>query len=60
MTYNDIKKPARVWNCSALYDCCSCGDNNCGCGYCFDCNACDNCKADNDAECENIVKIELA
>jgi len=30
--------------CSDLYDCCSCGGVDCGCRYCFDCNACDNCK----------------
>ena len=30
--------------CSDLYDCCSCGGNDCGCGYCWDCNACDFCK----------------
>ena len=29
--------------CSDLYDCCSCGGNDCGCAYCFDCNACEFC-----------------
>ncbi len=32
--------------CSKRYNCCSCGDNGCGCGYCWDCNACSECLAD--------------
>lgn len=32
--------------CSDLYNCCSCGGANCGCAYCFDCNACDHCLSD--------------
>lgn len=29
--------------CGEHYNCCDCGGNNCGCAYCFSCNACDNC-----------------
>ena len=31
-------------NCEELYNCCSCGGVDCGCRYCWDCNACDECK----------------
>jgi hypothetical protein len=34
--------------CSDFYDCCDCGDNDCGCIYCFSCNACDFCKNNQD------------
>ena len=30
--------------CEDLYDCCDCGGNDCGCAYCWSCNACDSCK----------------
>jgi len=44
-------------DCSELFNCCSCGGNECGCAYCFDCNACDNCKEyekdDINVDCEN-------
>lgn len=30
-------------DCSELYNCCDCGGNNCGCAYCFSCNACETC-----------------
>lgn len=30
-------------SCSELYDCCDCGGNDCGCAYCFSCNACEYC-----------------
>lgn len=30
-------------NCHELFDCCDCGGNNCGCGYCFSCNGCSEC-----------------
>lgn len=30
-------------DCYQMFNCCSCGGNNCGCRYCFDCNACDVC-----------------
>jgi hypothetical protein len=29
--------------CSGSFDCCDCGGNNCGCDYCFSCNACEEC-----------------
>lgn len=35
--YNETK------DCSSIYNCCDCGGNNCGCGYCFSCNACEFC-----------------
>ena len=31
------------WNCSKTFDCCDCGGNNCGCAYCWSCNACEEC-----------------
>lgn len=30
-------------NCDEIYNCCDCGGNDCGCGYCFSCNACEDC-----------------
>ncbi|MFS1427529.1 hypothetical protein LMH73_010265 [Vibrio splendidus] len=30
-------------SCSDLYNCCDCGTGNCGCRYCFSCNACSVC-----------------
>lgn len=30
--------------CNELYNCCACGGNECGCAYCFDCNACEVCR----------------
>ena len=30
-------------NCEVYYDCCDCGGNDCGCGYCWSCNACEEC-----------------
>lgn len=30
-------------SCDELYDCCDCGGNDCGCGYCFSCHACEHC-----------------
>lgn len=30
-------------NCEKIYDCCDCGGNECGCGYCWSCNACEEC-----------------
>lgn len=33
-------------DCSTLFNCCSCGGNDCGCPYCWDCNACENCLED--------------
>jgi hypothetical protein len=34
--------------CSDLFTCCDCGGIECGCPYCWSCNACDACKAAND------------
>ena len=30
-------------NCEDLYDCCDCGGHDCGCAYCWSCNACESC-----------------
>lgn len=32
--------------CSEHYNCCDCGGNECGCAYCFSCNACSHCLND--------------
>ena len=32
--------------CEELFDCCDCGGNDCGCAYCWSCNACEECKED--------------
>ena len=29
--------------CHEFYNCCDCGGIDCGCEYCFSCNACDEC-----------------
>ncbi len=34
--------------CSALYNCCNCGSGNCGCAYCWSCNACSECTGSED------------
>jgi hypothetical protein len=36
--------------CSDHYDCCDCGGYECGCAYCFSCNACEYCLEDDDDE----------
>lgn len=36
----------KVETCFELFNCCNCGDADCGCRYCFSCNACDFCKTD--------------
>ncbi|WYV98889.1 hypothetical protein [Stenotrophomonas phage CM2] len=38
-----LEIPGNPYECSELYTCCDCGDNGCGCGYCFSCNACGAC-----------------
>jgi len=49
MTYNQIltqcENESRTGEtCYDLFNCCSCGGaEDCGCPYCFDCNACDFC-----------------
>ena len=46
----EIKKLSKCVNkdetgltCFELYDCCDCGGIDCGCRYCFSCNACEYC-----------------
>lgn len=34
--------------CEDLFDCCDCGGNDCGCAYCWSCNACEICKEERD------------
>lgn len=34
---------ARDCNCEQIYNCCDCGGNDCGCVYCWSCNACEAC-----------------
>jgi len=29
--------------CDEMYNCCDCGGNDCGCRYCWSCNACEEC-----------------
>lgn len=43
----------REVTCGDLFNCCDCGDAQCGCAYCFSCRACDACLEDNDESCEN-------
>jgi hypothetical protein len=46
------QKDNKKSNCIVNFSCCSCGndpndeskDETCGCAYCFDCNACSNCR----------------
>ena len=40
------------WDCYELFNCCDCGGNNCGCQYCFSCNACDNCLEEREEDCK--------
>jgi len=30
-------------DCSVMFDCCDCGGYDCGCAYCWSCNACETC-----------------
>jgi len=32
--------------CSDYYNCCDCGGYDCGCAYCWSCNACEFCLND--------------
>jgi len=41
ITIKDTKE--EICNCEELYNCCDCGGNDCGCAYCWSCNACENC-----------------
>lgn len=36
--------PQRLITCGEQFNCCSCGGEDCGCAYCFDCQACEACK----------------
>jgi len=51
--------PMSQSTCEHIYNCCDCGGNQCGCRYCWSCNACDTClNHDNDWEtpaCENVI-----
>jgi len=40
---NKLQKPKVIKDCSYYYDCCDCGGNDCGCAYCWSCNACECC-----------------
>lgn len=33
----------QVLTCDDLFNCCDCGGNDCGCPYCWSCNACEEC-----------------
>lgn len=46
--------------CGDYYNCCDCGGENCGCGYCFSCQACDYCKTGEGEHCEMISDEEFA
>ena len=35
-------------NCEDRYDCCDCGTQDCGCEYCWSCNACEECLNDDE------------
>lgn len=37
-------KAGSKYPCTEAFNCCDCGGNECGCAYCFSCNACDYCK----------------
>lgn len=36
------------YTCDELFNCCDCGGNDCGCPYCWSCNACRVCKEDSE------------
>ena len=40
--------------CSYYFDCCDCGGNDCGCGYCWSCKACEECINGNEDKCSRI------
>ena len=35
-------------DCERMYNCCDCGGFGCGCGYCWSCNACEDCLEEDD------------
>lgn len=40
---NECEYHAPYTDCREYYDCCDCGNGQCGCRGCFSCNACDDC-----------------
>lgn len=50
MTIDKVSKVKEKKDCHYFYSCCSCGGNECGCRYCFDCNACEACLSDDETE----------
>lgn len=40
----NITESNKSMDCEELYNCCDCGGNDCGCPYCWSCNACESCK----------------
>ena len=41
-----VKSGAHIRDCGEMFNCCNCGGNDCGCRYCFSCNACEHCKSE--------------
>lgn len=46
--------------CRDHYNCCDCGGEDCGCRYCFSCNACDYCKNGEGEHCELISNDDFS
>ena len=46
--------------CRDHYNCCDCGGSDCGCRYCFSCNACDYCKNGEGEHCALISDDDFA
>lgn len=44
--------------CEDFYDCCDCGGNDCGCAYCWSCNACEECLSEDDLQCDLVTNEE--
>ena len=44
---NHAPSGAKV-TCDDLYDCCDCGGSECGCAYCWSCNACSVCNGEDE------------
>jgi len=40
---HELNEDNRSLDCAELYNCCDCGGSDCGCAYCWSCNACDSC-----------------
>lgn len=38
--------------CDVMFNCCDCGGNDCGCGYCFSCHACAVCRGETEPKRE--------